>query len=360
MLLPPKRVKPDKPGGSATAANGDGNLRIGTLTSDYSVAQTLPKLEVQEIHGDVVRLHPEEAEAGRLPRRIVFQEKPVSLVGLWETREWGRSKRQPILWMLWTGMAIAAVIVGAMMALPLINKPTRSGESGWVVEAVANAEILNDMLARRAAAERVFEEFIRAQSSEDMLPLVRDPEEVADLIRTDRRLPAASADAPRPKIRSWGAREARSLTYGILVGTLPDYSKFEAYFTVSNGRLVMDWKASTAYGTADFQQLMRKQGNPAEIRGWIEAAEFYTAAFPESSHQAYQLASPDRQQVIWAYAPRESGINQALKALIKGGYILEGRKEPQKVTVRLEPGPADSLPGQWAIMELLHKEWIAP
>jgi hypothetical protein len=46
--------------------------------------------------------------------------------------------------------------------------------------------------------------------------------------------------------------------------------------------------------------------------------------------------------------------------LIKGGYILEGRKEGEKVTVRLAPGPGDSLPGQWEIVELLHKEWIAP
>jgi hypothetical protein len=352
-MLPPKRVKPD-------TADGDGGLRIGTRTSSDSPAETFSKLEVQEIHGEVVRLQPEENDTARMPRQVVFHERQESHDELDEAREWGSSKRQPIFWILGTGVVISTVVVGAILALPLLNKPIRSTESEWVVEPVANGEAMAAMLSHKADAGRVFREFLTAPSAEAMLPLARNSAEVAGLIKTNRRLPVLSSDAPPLRIDSWTACENQALTYAILTGTLPDYSKFETYFTISDGRLVMDWKASTGYGTADFAELMNNQGNPAEIRGWIEAVEFYTAAFSENSHQAYQLASPDRQQVIWAYARRGSGIHQALRKLIKGGYILEGGKEAQKVTVRLEPGPGGSLPGQWAIVELLHKEWIAP
>lgn len=367
MLLPPKRVKQAMTGRSATAADDDGGLRIGTRTFSQSATEEPSRLEVQEINGDVVRLHPEEPEVERMPRHFVFQEKPADvnerkLIG--ESREWGRSRKQPILWMLCTGMAVTAVVVGAILALPFVNsynnaRPS-SGGSEWVVEPVASGEAMAAMLSRKAEAGNIFQKILTAPSADAMLPLVRNPDEVAGLIRTMRRMPALAPDSPPPKIDSWVARENQSLTYGILTGTLPDYSGFEAYFTVTGGRLVMDWKASTAYGTADFTQLTRNQGDPAEIRGWLEPVEFYTVAFPENFHQSYQLASPDQQKVIWAYARRGSGVHHSLRTLIKGGYILEGRKEGQKVTVRLAPGPGDSLPGQWEIVELLHKEWIAP
>lgn len=367
LMLPLKRVKEDKPGRSVTAADGDGGLRIGTWTFGQSAAEESPGLEVREIHGDVVRLDPDELEAGRMPRQLVFHEKPASvneseLTG--EARNWGRPGKQPILWMLGAGMVVSAVVVGGIIALPSINKPNaarpRSGEPEWVVEPVANGDVMAAMLSRKAEAGNIFREFLTAPSVDAMLPLVRNPDEVAGLIRSKRRMPALVSDSPPLKIDSWVARENQSLTYGILSGKLPDYSGFQTYFTVTGGQLVLDWKASTAYGTADFSQLMRNQGDPAEIRGWLEPVEFYTVAFPENFHQSYQLASPDRQHVIWAYARRASGVHQSLRAIIKGGYILEGRKEGQKVTVRLAPGPGDSLPGQWEIVELLHKEWIAP
>ncbi len=369
LILPLKREKQDKSGRSAKTAdgNGDGGLRIGTRTFGQSATEESPGLEVREIHGDVVRLHPDESVAERMPRHVVFHEKPAGvneseLTG--EARGWGRHGKQPILWMLGAGTVVTTVVVGAILALPSVNKPNaarpRSGDSEWVVEPVANGEAMADMLSRKAEAGKSFREFLTAPSVDAMLPLVRNSGEVAGLIRSKRRMPALALDSPPLKIDSWVARENQSLTYGILTGTLPDYSGFQTYFTVTGGRLVMDWKASAAYGTADFPQLMRNQGDPAEIRCWLEPVEFYTVAFPENSHQSYQLASPDRQHVIWAYARLGSGIHQSLRALIKGGYILEGRKEGEKVTVRLAPGPGDSLPGQWEIVELLHKEWIAP
>jgi hypothetical protein len=364
LILPSKRVKHHY----ATAFDGDDGLRIGTRNLSQSATEEPPHLEVQEIiHGDVVRLHPEEPEAGRMPRHHVFHEKPDDAnesERTGESREWGSSGKQSILWILGGGIAVATVVVAAIIALPYINEPNaarpHSGDPEWVVENIADGVAIADMLSRKAEAGRIFRAALTTSSSDDILPLVRNPGEVAELIRSSRRMPVVAPDSQPLKIKSWVARENQSLTYGILTGTLPDHSGFVTYFTLTNGRLTLDWKASTAYGTADFTQLTRNQGNAAEIRGWLEPAESYTGSFRENSHQSYQLASPDKQQVIWAYARRGAEIDQALKVLIKGGYIIEGRKEGQKVTVRLAPGPGNSPPGQWEIVELLHKEWIAP
>jgi hypothetical protein len=367
VILPPKRVKPDNSSGNTAGFDPNEGFRIGSRAPAQAIGEAMSKLEVQEIDGTVVRLQPEEPSVPRMPRHLVFHERPVNedeVKKTGEAREWGHSKKQPVFWILGTGMAVAALVIGAISLLPLINKSNaerpRPDESEWVVEAITNADKLNDMLARQTEAERVFREFLNAPSVDAVLPLMRDPEQVASLIQASRNPWAAPASPQSPKIFAWGARENQSLTYGILSGTLPDFSEFEAYFTISNGRLVMDWKATAAYGSADFAQLAAKQGDPSEIRGCIETTDYYTLAFPENDFQAYQLSSPDKQQVLWVYARRDSTIHETLKIMVKGGYILEGRRAPQKVTVRLEPGPAESLPNQWLVVELLHKNWIAP
>jgi hypothetical protein len=365
--LPPKRPRVETPSTSAD----DCGLRIVSRVPTRSDDEYFPPLEVQEINGSVVRLDPEEPTAPRMPRQITFQERPAcqdeNRSGTGETNDWGSPKNPSIIWILGTGMAVAAMVIGAMALLPFVNKSNaarpRSGQSEWVLDpedAITSDESLSGMLARQAEAERIFHAFISAPSAETILPLVRNPEKMAGLIHAGRYPAGAFASRRVPKATSWSVLENQGVTCGILKGALPDHSKFNAYFVVSQGRLVLDWKASTAYGTASFMELLHKQGNPAEIRAWITPAEFYTRAFPESFFQCYQLVSPDHQQSVWAYSPRGSVAHKALNALIKGGYILQKKAASEKATVRLEPGPANVQPNQWLIGELLHKDWITP
>jgi hypothetical protein len=124
--------------------------------------------------------------------------------------------------------------------------------------------------------------------------------------------------------------------------------------------LKMDWKATTAHGTADFTTMAEGRGDASEIRGWIKPADFYTLAFPENEFRSYQLLSADQRQFLWVYARLDDPAQRVLDDEFMGGGILQGRAEPQKMTLSLGRGSADALPNQWAVMELLHKEWIAP
>jgi len=365
--LPPKRLRPEYP--APSAATGGEGLRISYDMAPRDNGGPLAPLEIQEIRGEVVRLEPEEPAVSRMPRHVAFHERPAHApdpaAASGEATDWGRAKRQPVIWILGIGMAVAATVVGAMVMLPFVNKsnaarPPLPGQSEWVLEAVTEADAISEMLSRKAEAERVFQDFISAPSPEAIPPLIRDPEKIDGLIREMRHPAGAFANRPPPKTRNWIVRETPLIRYGILTGILPDHSNFEAYFTLAQGRLVMDWKASTAYGTAGFAELAQKQGNPAEIRTMILPSDFYTLAFPEGAYQNYQMVSPDQRESIWAYSRRGTDVHEALKLLLNSGEIITDETEPVKVTVRLEPGPANSLPGQWQIVELLHKDWIAP
>ncbi len=369
--LPAKRVRAENPS-PAAAAGRDTPLRIAPQSpAPVNNGGPSPGLEVQEINGRVLRLEPEESAASRMPRQVAFRERQSHPDGnhpaSGETREWGRSKRQSIVWILGTGMAVACTVVGALTLLPMVNESNaarpRPGQIELVLdpdERPKDASSLTAILARQDEAERLFHAFASASSPNAVLPLVRDPAVVEPLIRAERRPPLTSGTRRLQRTSNWSAFETNGLTYGLLKGDLPDLSDFSAYFVLSDGRLRLDWKASTAYGTASFAELERKKGNPGEIRGWISASDFYTLAFPENEFQSYQLASPDRLNSVWCYSRRGEAASERLNQLLKGGDILKSKAESVKITLQLESGPDDALANQWLIGEVLHKDWISP
>jgi len=219
----------------------------------------------------------------------------------------------------------------------------------------------NALVIRQQEAEQVFRAFASATAVEDILPLVRDWRGVESLVRTNRRPARVSKAWVPPSNTLWSVMDNDGCFFGLLEGFLPDYSAFGAYVVMADKQLFLDWKATTAYGTATFDDLERQQGDPAEIRARIIMSGFFTATFPEAEYQSYQLLSPDNSRTIWGYARRGTAADAALATILQ----LDGIPEttvvpPQKVTVRLDHGPAGALPNQWLIGEILHKDWITP
>jgi hypothetical protein len=122
----------------------------------------------------------------------------------------------------------------------------------------------------------------------------------------------------------------------------------------------LDWKASTGYGSADFAALAAGTGSASEIRGWLKQTDYYTSVFPEAEFQSYRFSSPDQNTSIWAYSRRDSDSHREIDMHFKGGNIIAGSDEAKKFTLRLERGSEGAAPNQWAVAELLHKEWIEP
>lgn len=366
-ILPPKRSKGENQ--ASPASTETEGLRIEARPQRRQTDETEQKLEVQEIDGTVVRLDPEIPAAPRIPRQVAFHEKPpeveVDPIRRGESREWGYSRMQSVRWIVGTGVGIASLVILAMMLLPLINKSNaaRQGNYGLVLdpnEDVKGAEALNAMLSRQSEAEQVFRKFASASIVNDVLPVVRDRGTVEPLIRRDFRPSLVSKDWLPPDETTWSVFDLEGKAYGVLEGRLPDYSKFSAYLMLSEDQLHLDWKATTGYGTANFEELEKGQGNPAEIRAMISPSGYYTAAFPEADFRSYQCVSPDGVTAIWCYTRRGDAADVAIGKLFASGEIIQSSEAPRKVALRLERGPEDSLPNQWLIAGMLHKDWIIP
>jgi len=368
-VLPPKRTTTEAASAAPPGRNSEG-LRIELKTNRPYADDSARQLVVQEIDGSVVRLDPEASMTPRVARQsTAFQERPAKIDASHsehgEGREWGKSRQHSVRWILGTGAGIAAVVIVAMMLLPLINrsdaKRPRAGQTELVLDPndnVEGIESLNDMLTRQPEAEQLFRAFASASVADEILVLVRDAETVRPLIRMKPRPALISKAWLPPDDTRWEVLENDGKPYGILTGTLPDYSRFAAYMVLAENQLCMDWKASTGYGTATFDELQRNEGDAAEIRATIIPSDFYTATFPESEFQSYQLVSPQDEKTIWCYTRRKEPVDDALTKLFLGGEILKASMEPKKVTLRLEHAPSGALPNQWLVAEMLHDDWI--
>lgn len=373
-MLPPKRPG-SLNGKSASPGGQEGGLRIGPgLQASTATPETVQAgLEVAVISGEVVRLDPEIPSVGRVPRQFTFHQRSADGRELrhrtGETHEWGRSRKatpRSILWVATCCLAVSSVVVGAMMMLPRINRSNamelRPGQTELVIAEDTRdaAKPITEMLARQNEAESLYHTWLTATSKDDISHLIRNPETVLPRI-PGNALPGLAPDQAMPERGViWNAFERGGLVFGMLEGALPDHTAFAAYFVIVDDTLQMDWEATTAYGSADFATLARREGDASEIRGWVKPSDFYTLAFPEAQYQSYQLLSPDQSASLWLYAPLGDPVHRQLSGEFEGGGILSGTPQPKKFTLRLKAGSEDALPNQWSIVELLHKDWIAP
>lgn len=369
-VLPPKRTKIE-PSSAAPAGKSTDGLRIGAETQRRPTSDTTVQLEVQELQCAVVRLDPEVPLPAKVPRQAAFLERPVenrtTAARTDVTREWGRSRKQSIHWIVGTGAGVASLVIVAMMMLPSINQSNaaRPGadQDGLVVEneePLEGIDSWNQMFALEPEARQVFQAYASAPLVEDFLPLIRNAEVLEPIIRQSPHSSLVSKQWEPPRDAIWTVLESDGFLYGLLEGSLPDHSNFSAYLMMSDDQLHLDWKATTAWGTASFDDLERNEGDPGEIRAKIIPSGFYTTTFPEEEFQSYQLVSPDQEKSIWCYARRKDAAAGALAGLFQNGEILKSAPELVKVTIRLEHGPAGALPNQWLVGTLLHRDWINP
>jgi hypothetical protein len=369
VVLPPKRTP-------ATRAESTDHDRIETglridITPQPREADEPPfHLEVEEINGSVVRLDAVIEPPPKVPRQNTFKPRRATeeQIRHGEGREWGRASRHSLAWILGSSLGIAAVVVVSLMMLPMINESNAARPRPGQIELVVDSddtpegvEALNAMVARRPQAFALFTRFAVASSAEEILPTVRDPDGIQPLLGNPAGPLVDNSKWSLPAETTWGALENEGLVYGLLEGPLPDFARFRCYVVVDTDHaLRIDWKATTAFGSADFNQLAAGSGDPSEIRAWISPTGFYTAVFPEADFQSFQLVAPDRRESIWCYTRRGDATDQELSNQFMEGEILKADQQSVRITVRLARGPDGSLPNQWLIEELLHQEWITP
>ena len=281
-----------------------------------------------------------------------------------EDKEWMKSKASK------AGLTIA---VGAL-AIPLIISififlQRESAERGAVVsgrddggmsaiEQAINAQF-EQLLERKDEARKLYADFAQAHVVEEILPMVRNGASREELIRQSGHKRLADREWLPSSGSKWRIDLIGGQPYAHLVGELPDFRTFQAYFVLEDDDLVLDWKATTGYATASFDELAKGEGDGTEVCGHIRPSNLYTPVWPEGEYRSYQLESPDGTGMVWCYVRRGTATDDVLFNIFQDQGIVERKNlEDAPVTVKLIQGKLEGLPNQWLIEDLHHLDWI--
>lgn len=330
------------------------------------------RLQVKEFNRSALRLDEKEmvptpekvSRQGPIFRALLLREGRVKTG---EGRDWGAAHRHRLPWLLGAGAVVITSVLCGMVLLPKINAPNVPivGSTGVALVVENETEIegmdtLNALIARRGEALEIFRRFALASEVEDLIPLVLEGSALKETFHQYWQPQNLPANWKPSAHSSWRVVESSSSPYLLLEGDFPDYTPFSAYFTHQGPLLLLDWKATTAFGTASFSELETGTGDPTEIRGVISLADYYSAHLPESAYQSYRLATPHEKVAIWCYTLRNSEPAARLASFLTHGEITREAAAFKQVTLRLERGPDDTAPNQWLIGEVIQADWLTP
>ncbi|MDX1680613.1 MAG: hypothetical protein R3242_07775 [Akkermansiaceae bacterium] len=280
-----------------------------------------------------------------------------------ESKEWSGPRPVGFKWIALAGGAIIAMLIICMVILHLRGRNDRAAAIANQTDVQTEArderdEELENLAKRKLEAIDLFAEFATAKLVEEILPLISNSSDLEPLVRRTGHEPVADKDWEPSEHSKWFVVNSRQGVFAILQGELPDYSRFRAYFMLEQGQLVMDWKATTGYSTASFEQLMEGRGDGSEIRGILRPSALYVGPYEEMKYDCYQLESPNGLDLIWCYAESGTDTERILSAKFRRGSIIEDEEGAWLITLKLKRGPEGALKNQWLIDELLHGEWI--
>jgi hypothetical protein len=368
-VLPPRRLATEK--STQAEARAEIGIRIDKKVARDDVFEVPQRLQVQEIRGEVIRLEQEAQAPPKVDRVITFLERPARLKSGKKTRgeaaEWGLANRESNRWILAMGAAMVAVVSLGIFMQPKINAtnaPRFDPNNAMIVDDsednTKGMEQLNVMLEHVGDARNIYGAFATAGIPDEILALIRDSAAVKDqLLKYWTPMGISPGWSPGEDC-SWLALMVEGRAVGVLEGILPDRSAFKAYFVLEGDGPRLDWKASTGFGTAPFEELKIGGGDASEVRGVISNADFYSNIFPEEDFQCFRLTSPDKEMAVWCYSPRSREITEKLAIRLGEGEILEKESDPQQVTLSLEHGPEGTLPNQWLMGEPITFGWVSP
>ncbi|RYD38877.1 MAG: hypothetical protein EOP85_16790, partial [Verrucomicrobiaceae bacterium] len=192
-VLPPRRKAADK--APEKPVQAEPGLRIGSNIQRSGPVETETRLEVQEINGGIIRLEQEqEAPAPpKVARQVTFHERPVLEKGdhrqRGEGKDWGISRLHAYHWVIGGGVAVTAIVILAMLMLPSINAPNRSGEKAsaspiLIEEKDEKLEAVNRMLQKQTEAIQLFRAYSQASHIDEVVPLIRDGAALKEQLRS--------------------------------------------------------------------------------------------------------------------------------------------------------------------------------
>lgn len=347
----------------------DFEVRVIDVEEPVARADNEPviRLEVQTIDPKPKR------SAEPLPvvaRPVSETDAPIEQVerGYRDGESWGIPKLTPTRWILLSGgFVLLLVIASVLVHLKFRWEDEVRGKSFFsgieVVDQSAKDFSVGDFdLGGNSEAEgrELFAKYAAATTVDEILPMIRNASLLEDAIRANwKPLDVPEGWVP-PNRSSWSFRKAGNRDFGFLGGMMPDFTPFAMYFVSENGKVLIDWEASTGYGESSFTELNAGTGKGGLIRGLISQGDLYTSNFPEADFRCFRMKSPDRETIVWLYTLRKSKEEEFITKYFTPGAIPGEVFAEFPITLRVDPPQQGSLKNQWMIREVLHIDWISP
>jgi hypothetical protein len=284
-----------------------------------------------------------------------------------ERDDWGMvQKKGSARWMLYTALGVILLVV-LTVSLSYFNRENPKEVLGKMR---SNQPVLDEndkdfgksalgrLTKGKQEAMRIYEQYVKAKSIGDIGEFIYLSDRNAPLISKIWK-PSGAEEGWKPSDRSlWKTYQNESLLFGELRGTNYDFSTFLAVYRYENEVLKLDWKATTGYGTANFEELILGQGDGSEIRAWIESSSFYTQELPDDRYRSFIVRSPKKDVSIWVYTEIGSEIDKKVVELFIVSSITGEYKKETKVILTLDRGKEAILPQQWMIKGLIAENWL--
>ena len=285
-----------------------------------------------------------------------------------ERHDWGSNPKGSTRWMLYTALGVICMITLIMIPSYFAGKKSdielKNKGLGQVARAKEKSEPIKDsgvlvgLMNGHREAIQIYGRYAQAKSENDFLKSIYLSERNAPLVKDGwKSIGAKSGWMPSDKA-SWQSHRDGEILYAELRGVSHNFSKFLAFFRYENADLKLDWKATTGYGTASFDELKIGEGDGSEIRGWIAPSDFFTQQLPDNKYHSYIFRSTSKDASVWVYAEIGSQVDQNILALFSTSLITGEYQTEAGVLLNLERGSQEILPCQWMIKNLKASNWL--
>jgi hypothetical protein len=358
-----KTIYLDRHAGEAASIPEDANQK--------SLASLHVHVECSPVEEESVQVAPVLENLKQVDVSAKRQERPLRQrrrVSSGERDDWGSNPKGSTSWMLYTALGVIGVIALIMFSShfaarksDLKLKNYELGQVGRVKdkkEPIKDSGVLMGLMNSYPEAIQIYGRYAQAKNENDFLKYIYLSERNAPLLKDSWKPIGAKSGWMPSDQSSWELLRDGELFYGELRGVNHNFSNFLAFFRYENSDLKLDWKATTGYGTASFNELKIGEGDGSEIRGWIAPSDFFTQQLPDDKYHSYIFRSTSKDDSVWVYAEIGSQVDQNILALFSNSLITGESQTEVGVILNLERGNLEILPLQWMIKNLKAANWL--
>lgn len=371
-ILPEPRSKIVEP----TTPPRTKGLRIapGNSSRPASEPAAKPRIQITEHGKGVIRLeseetHPSVARGDSLPPLQPRTSRSKDHAQKFSA-EWGKIGGHSTRWVWRAGGGVLAMVLIGLAIQPLLvdEDQDRTAESYQSLQVVDDLVAVDDPMVYFSEnpaqvlneIQGTLETYARARTLEEALPVIRNADALKDRLTKDWRSWNVPTNWSISNSEEISYASVGKLPYAIIMGTRPDFSRYQVFLVREHGRMQVDWEATLGLGSKTFEEMKSPATRMGEMRVIMAPISYYSQTFPESQYRAYRLTSNSTDDILWGYVPNGSPAAAALAEIFNEQAVFSDKPDQQSMRLRLTRGPAGASPNQWIVLDVLHKGWVTP